>query len=222
MAGWVLAGIYLLVVYNINKKWRASHPQQYTYDPVRKWRTSRGKLFLKAWLLIFVPPALVVTFLVGGNLFNAILGAFLGAAVFAAFMMVMGRLLLGWWYGNDPTYSSLRRDGWDPFWDTWCMGLINNDPEEVRAGQPPKGMQSFTPPTNWSVKCPNCGAAQPGPIFWCHQCGLGYENGCEKTTCPDCNTTFVESEPGKGRTMAVTCPGCGKAWFMPSYHHRNG
>jgi hypothetical protein len=138
---------------------------------------------------------------------------------FTIFMEVGSRLFLGWWHDNNPSYQALLADGWDPFWDTWLTGLVNRDPHEVKAGMPPLGLnpQNFTPPANWTIRCPSCGAAQPGPIFWCwnSNCRRGYENGCQKMCCPTCDMTFCESQPGAGRTMAVTCPGCNTAWNMP-------
>jgi hypothetical protein len=147
---------------------------------------------------------------------NAVVGVFVGMLVFTIFMEVGMRLCMGWWHSENPSYWALLRDGWDPFWDTWLMGLVNRDPDEVRAGQPPLALRrsNWTPPANWTERCPGCGAAQPGPIFWCWRCGLGYEHRCQKVLC-DCGMTFCESGPGVGRTMLVSCPGCGRPWQFP-------
>jgi hypothetical protein len=110
-------------------------------------------------------------------------------------------------------------DGWDPMFDTWMMGFLNRDPPEVQAGKPPLCLlgSNWKPPRSWKEKCPNCGAAQPGPIFWCWHCGKGFERGCQKMCCPDCDTTFCESAPGRGKVVPVECPGCNKCWYMPGF-----
>jgi hypothetical protein len=215
MLGWILAFVYLLIMSAIQRWWDRNVSRTWRYDPVRKWRTSRATLFCKGWAIL-IPPVLIVTLMIGGNVLNAVVGAFVGMLVFTLFMEVGSRLLLGWWHDGDPGYQALIRDGFDPFWDLWLMGIVNRDPEEVRAGMPPLALRgsSWQAPTNWVNRC-SCGAQQPGPIFWCWFCGRGYEHGCQKICCPDCDTTFCESEPGRAQQMRVTCPGCGTAWWFP-------
>ena len=212
MAGWILAFLYLLILSAGQRWWDRNVARTWRYDPVRKWRTPRTKLFMKAWFLL-TPPAIVVTLMIGGNVLNAVVGAFLGMLAFTMFMEIGMRLCMGWWHDGNPAYAALLRDGWDPFFDTWMMGIVNRDPEEVRAGMPPLVLRgsNWQAPATWTERCPGCGAAQPGPIFWCWYCGAGYEHGCAKVVCPDCDTTFCESEPGISREMPVCCPGCGKA-----------
>ena len=212
MAGWILAFVYLLILSALQRRWDRTVPRVWRYDPVRKWRTSRVKLFLKG-VLILIPPVLVVILMIGGNVLNAVVGAFLGMLAFTIFMEVGSRFALGWWHGDDPTYAALLRDGYDPFWDNWMMGLVNRDPEEVRAGMPPLALRgsSWVAPASWNVKCPACGARNPGPVYWCFNCGRGYEAFCRKVMC-DCGMTFCESKPGRSLEMPVTCPGCGRSW----------
>jgi hypothetical protein len=216
MASWILAFVYLLILSAAERWWSRNFPRAWRYDPVRKWRTSRVKLFCKGWAIL-IPPVLVVILMLGGNVLNAVVGAFLGMLAFTILMEIGLRLILGWWHDSDPTYAALLRDGWDPLFDTWMTGLVNRDPVEVRAGMPPLCLRgsNWVAPTSWTERCPGCGAQQPGPIFWCWSCGRGYENGCQKMCCPDCDTTFCESQPGISRQMAVSCPGCGRAWQFP-------
>jgi hypothetical protein len=174
-------------------------------------------LFIKGWLIL-IPPSLVVTLMIGGNVLNAVMGAFFGMLAFTIFMEVGMRLCLGWWHADNPAYQALLNDGWDPVFDvSW---FLNRDPEEVRAGQPPLALRgsNWMAPSSWTTTCPGCGARNPGPIFWCWRCGLGYENGCQKICCLNCDTTFCESERGKGSLMPVTFPGCGRTWNMNSVY----
>lgn len=214
MAGWILAVVYLLILAALERWWDRNFPRTWRYDPVRKWRTSRGWLFLKS-VLILIPPCWIVNWIIGGTIWTALWGAFLGMLAFTIFMEIGSRLFLGWWHDGNPTYAALLRDGWDPLFDT--VGLLNGDPPEVKAGQPPLTLSgsNWVPPANWTERCPGCGAAEPSPIFWCWFCGRGYEHGCQKICCPDCDTTFCESEPGRAQQMRVICPGCGTAWWFP-------
>lgn len=212
MAGWILAFVYLMVLSAIQRWWDRNIARTWRYDPVRKWRTSRVKLFMKAWLLL-IPPSLVVTLMIGGSVLNAVVGALIGMLAFTIFMEVGMRVCMGWWHSENPTYWALLRDGWDPAFDT-CW--LNRDPPEVKAGQPPLALRgsNWVPPASWTERCPGCGAAQPSPIFWCWNCGRGYENGgCRKMLC-DCGVTFVEPQPGVSRQMPVSCPGCGRSWWF--------
>ena len=196
---------------SVQRWWDCTFPRTWRYDPVRKWRTSRVTLFCKGWAIL-IPPAVVVSLMVGGSVLNAVIGAFIGMIGFTIFMKIGMRLCMGWWHSENPSYWALLRDGWDPAFDT---SWLNRDPPEVKAGQPPLALRgsNWAAPASWTEKCRGCGAAQPGPIFWCWRCGRGYEHGCQKTTCT-CGMTFCESEPGRSRQMAVSCPGCGKAWQM--------
>lgn len=210
MGGWIFAFLYLLVLSAIQRWWDRNVPRTWRYDPVRKWRTSRVKLFIKGVLLL-IPPILVVTVMLGGSVLNAVMGAFFGMLGFTIFMETGSRLFLGWWHTDNPAYAALLRDGWDPVFDvSW---FLNRDPEEVRAGQPPLALRgsNWVPPANWTERCPGCGASQPGPIFWCFFCGRGFEHRAQKVLC-DCGVTFCESEPGISREMPVSCPGCGRSW----------
>jgi len=215
MAGWILAFAYLLILSAAQRLWDRTFPRAWRYDPVRKWRTSRVKLFLKS-VLILTPPVLVVTLLVGGTILNAVTGAFFGMLAFTIFMEIGMRLCMGWWHAENPSYWALLRDGWDPAFDT---SWLNRDPPEVRAGQPPLALRgsNWVPPASWPTACPGCGARNPGPIYWCWFCGQGYEHGLAKAVCPNCDTTFCESAPGRSREMAVICPGCGTATLFPGY-----
>jgi hypothetical protein len=217
MWGWILAFVYLLILSAVQRWYDGNFPRTWRYDPVRKWRTSRVKLFMKAWLLL-IPPSLIVMLMIGGTILNAVTGAFFGMLAFTAFMEIGLRLCMGWWHSDNSSYTALLKDGYDPFFDNFLMGIVNRDPEEARAGQPPLALRgsNWQAPSNWIDRCPSCGAAQPGPIFWCWRCGRGFEHGCQKMCCPDCDTTFCESEPGISRQMPVRCPGCGRAWRFPS------
>ena len=138
---------------------------------------------------------------------------------------VGSRLVLGWWHSDDPTYAALIRDGFDPFWDApWLMGIVNRDPEEVRAGMPPSALRgsNWVPPANWTERCPGCGARNPGQTYWCWFCARGFEHGSEKAVCPSCDTTLLESAPGRSREMLVICPGCGFGVVFPGYHGGTG
>lgn len=214
MTGWILAFVYLLILSAVQRWCDRNFPRTWRYDPVRKWRTARGWLFLKGWLLL-IPPSLVVTLIIGGSVLNAVMGAFFGMLAFTIFMEIGMRLCMGWWHSENPTYWALLRDGWDPAFDTsW---FLNRDPEEVRAGQPPLALRgsNWLPPSSWNVKCPACGARQPEPAFWCWFCARGFEHGCQKCVCSDCDTTFCESKPGISREMPVRCPGCHRSWNFP-------
>lgn len=219
MFGWIFAFVYLLICLAVQRWWDHHFPRAYRYDAVRKWRTSRVWLFMKAWFIIAIPMYPVIVML-GGTLFNWLTGTFFGVLALTIFGSVTLRLILPWWFEDNPAYQLLLKDGWDPFWDTWWSGLVNRDPDEVKAGQPPLCINAtnFTPPSDWSDRCPNCGATQPGSWFWCWNCKLGYEDGCQKMCCPTCDMTFKEMSPGAGRTQAITCPGCGTPWFMGETH----
>ena len=216
MLGWILAFVYLLILSALQRWWSRTFPRTWRYDSRRKWRTSRLWLFVKGWLLL-IPPVLVVILMIGGNVMNAVVGAFFGMLAFTIFMEIGLRLCLGWWHGNDSSYTALLRDGYDPFFDHFMNGIVNRDPEEVRAGQPPLALRgsNWVAPASWTTTCPGCGGKNPGPIFWCWFCGRGYEHGRQKICCPDCDTTFCESEPGRSRQMAVSCPGCRRCWQFP-------
>jgi hypothetical protein len=217
MVGWILAFVYLLISATLQRWWDRNVPRTWRYDAGRKWRTSRMTLFVKSWLLL-IPPCWIVTLMLGGNVLNAVVGAFCGMLAFTIFMEVGMRLCLGWWHADNPSYAALLRDGYDPFFENYMMGIVNRDPDEVRAGMPPLALRgsNWAAPSSWTITCPGCGARNPGPIYWCWRCGRGYENGCQKMCCPNCDTTFCESEPGRSQEMAVTCPGCGKNSLMPT------
>jgi hypothetical protein len=213
MFGWVFALIYFFVLLAVQNWWDSNVPRTWRYDPVRKWRSSRLRLFVKIWIIVFLPSYFVMYWF-GASIWNVATGVFFAILFLWIAGAIMLRVVLGALYPAE--FQLLVRDGWSPFWDTWWMGIVNRDPPEVTAGRPPSCLMgsNFQPPATWREQCPGCGAAQPGPIYWCWFCGRGYEHGCQKTCCPDCDTTFCESQPGIGRTMPVTCPGCGKAWQM--------
>ena len=216
MALWIFAGLYLLVFMAVQRWWRRNVGHTYHYSHGRKWRTSRVWLFIKTWIVVSIPIYGILGLLGGpgwvvfGSTFVYLLGFVIVGEIFI-------RLAMGWWHDGDAGYDALCRDGYDCFFDSGIMGLLNGDPDEVLAGQPPRALlgSNWAAPANWTDQCPNCGARQPGPIFWCWHCGLGYEHRCQKMCCPDCNRTFCEAQPGIGRTLAITCPGCGKAWQFP-------
>jgi hypothetical protein len=214
MFSWIFALVYLVLVVAIQNWWDRHMPRHYRYSHGRKWRVSRTWLVFKMWILISIPLVPFFWFL-GFETEPVLWGTFGAVAGLAAFSWIGCRIVGEAFYGAD--YRALIADGWDPMFDTWALGFLNRDPFEVRAGQPPLALRgsNWQPPRHWKEKCPGCGAAQPGPYFWCWRCGLGFEHGCQKMCCPDCDMTFCESRPSVSRKMPVTCPGCGKAWRFP-------
>ena len=216
MFGWVFAFFYLIVLLAVQNWWDRHVPRAWRYDPDRKWRTSRVWLFVKIWIIATI-PAYFVGWLIGGSIWNTMCGTF----VAILFLWIVGEIFLRTVLNafHPAQYQMLVRDGWDPFWDTWWLGLVNRDPPEVTAGKPPACLlgSGWVPPAGWTDRCRGCGAAQPGPIFWCWFCSRGYEYGKQKICCPDdnCNTTYCEPEPGRARQTPISCPGCGRGWQFP-------
>jgi hypothetical protein len=212
--GWVFALVYFFVLLAVQNWWDRTVPRVWRYDPVRKWRSGRLWLFVKIWIIVSI-PCYFVGWMIGGRLWNTLCGTFFAILILWIAGEISLRVILG--ALHPAQYQMLARDGWDCFFDTWWMGIVNRDPPEVTAGKPPLCLMgsNWAPPAAWTERCPSCGAAQPGPMFWCWHCGLGFENGRQKMCCPHCDTTFVNPQPGAGLTAPVTCPGCGTAWQMP-------
>lgn len=215
MFSWIFALVYLFVLLAVQNWWNHNFPRTYRYDPVRKWRTSRMWLFFKLWIILAIPLYPVMCWMLGSPLWSWVTGTFLGTLALVIFGSIGTRIIGLALYPS--IYAQLRQDGWDPLWDTWWSGLINRDPFEVKAGQPPAciNASNWTAPAEWQHQCPNCGARQPSSWFWCWNCKLGYEDGCQKMACPTCDSTFKETTPGAGRAQAIACSGCGQAWQMP-------
>lgn len=57
MFGWIVAGFWLLICLAVQQWWDRHVPKRYRYHPVRKWRTSRTWMFLKAWLVVTMPES---------------------------------------------------------------------------------------------------------------------------------------------------------------------
>lgn len=218
MFGWMFAFVYAVVLLAFFNWWDRHVPRRYRYSHRRKWRANRLVLFFKTVVIAGVAIYPLV-WLLGFEWQSFALGIVGGVGFLVAFCWIGCRLVGAALFGNDPGYRALIADGFDPFWDTYMPGVINRDPEEVRAGKPPLVLlgSNFCPPASWKDRCPACGAAQPEPVFWCFACGFGFENGCRKIVCPapDCGMTFKESSPGRSREVPVTCPGCGKSWWFP-------
>jgi hypothetical protein len=215
MFGWIFAAVYFVVLLAVQNWWDQHVPRIWRYDPVRKWRSSRMWLFFKLWIIIAIPVYPVMCWMLGASIWNWLTGTFFGTLALVIFGSIGTRVICVAMYPH--IYAQLRQDGWDPLWDSWWSGIVNRDPEEVKAGKPPLCIivTNFTPPPSWTERCP-CGAAQPEPVFWCWNCRQGFEHGCQKMACPNCDMTFKEASPGAGRTQAITCPGCGTATFMPT------
>lgn len=217
MAGWIFAAVYFVVLLAVQNWWDQHFPRTWRYDPVRKWRSGRLWLFTKLWIIIAIPLYPVICWMLGGSIWNWLTGTFLGTLALVIFGAIGTRVICMALYPQ--IYAQLRADGWDPLWDSWWSGIVNRDPEEVKAGQPPLCLRGsgWVAPNTWTDTCPNCGAKEPSSWFWCWQCGLGYEDNCQKMCCPTCDMTFKETTPGQGRMMPITCPGCGQAWQMPGF-----
>lgn len=216
MFGWLFALVYAVVLLAFFNWWDQNFPRRWRYSNTRKWRASRLWLFTKACLIVAV-PVYPLAWLIGFEFESFILGIVGGVGFLVAVCWTGCRIAGAALFGNDPEYQALLKDGWSPFWGTFIPGVVNRDPPEVQAGKPPAILlgSNWQPPRSWTERCPNCGRAQPESMFWCWFCGLGFEHGRQKMCCPDCDTTFCESAPGRSEVMPVECPGCGRAWWFP-------
>lgn len=212
MFGWIIAAI-LAALWMVGKSLakKALPPTQYEYRGNRKWRTPRSHTALELWVMAFIICLPVVLLLYRHGSWGDVLACAAGGATLATgFIIVVGwgccatsQVLID---GPDAFLKDIATGG-DPFFDA-----INGDSDEVQAGGPPADISpaNFTPPASWTDVCGTCGAKQPSPVFYCWNCGTGWDHGRLAFRCPSCGKVSVEPFVGAaGQYDALTCIGCG-------------
>lgn len=181
--------------------------QSKSWNPVRRWRSSRVLMVAKFFALIIgillVPAAILSA---GGetstpltNVGWILMCAGVITAVFVGgFWLVQNVLMDLIFRGRNASYDHFRETGGDPFFDNQMRWPFNTDSETVRLGglpEPEYNNPNYQPQLDWDYQCPNCGARLPDDHNACWHCGYNWGGPPWEYECGTCGVR-VPTEHG--------------------------